>query len=525
CIPELSSVCSKGSNKLNKTVTQTCSSKRNSMIGSTRQSPKYKIKNDLAKPFETKSFRASCSNESSSQPLYSRRKSSVVSRMSHKMPLYKKEHLSCSNTTTNGVLSNQNTAMKCDAHLNCINSYGNDNSAMYKTVRKDINSSTLSNQTLNKQNTMPDKVPFTDFSMKETKYSASELQNQSKQCDQSDCSVSVSDNFLPQYNNSYNLEKENNGTLRNVSIPFKADSFSQNGASYGYSHFKMKPSKQNSLIEGYPKLMKKNKMCSKRALSETSCSYSELSFCPQFFENLNDKENNKFRLSESATSSFDVKNCNISDRVDHDFQKKDSTGNVTDMSKILDRKPLFSSSSSFQSKNDHESNFALKLSFPTSVDCGIKNNPSPKCNEALFTLNSESQKRIKNINTLTSSANVSSHLDDELVNRLSFSHHVSDFCGQSFSPKNFDECHHSSDDTIVPRAFNVLEDKLNKRKRFWDCPSKRAFNEDQLTLQSSSHVEIIVLSEGTCEEHGLSSTIELLEVVSLDEFNKHSPSL
>ncbi|GFX48946.1 uncharacterized protein TNCV_2797371 [Trichonephila clavipes] len=483
----------------------------------------HKAKNDIVKPFERESLNASSSSGSNSQPLYSKRKSTLHSKTSLNELCVKKEHLSSPNTNLNELLSNQKESLKCDMHLNYI--YSNvDDGIIRCNVRKDNTSN--SGQTLNKQNTMSSNIPFTDFLSKETKYNAIEIQNQSMQQDQFNFSKTTSDNLTPQYNRLRSFEKKSKGTVRQLGNPLKDDKFSPGREIRGNSQSKMKFLKQNSVRKGYPRLlkMKKNKMYSKRAKSETSSSSSEYSICPQLFENSEEKENVKSGYSiqnESAAYFPEVANrSNILKRVNRSFQKENNEWNLN-MSKRPDEKPLFSSAANFQSNENSESKFILNLPSSKSENSSEKIDLYPKCNGVFSSRNSDVS-IMKNVNTSTGSTNVSPRPADHRANRFSFSRPVSGSSGNSVCLKNVDGYCHSREETIIPRALNVLENNSNKRKRSWDQSSVSIFSEGEHNLQSNKHVEVIVLPEGTCEEHGLSSTVELLEVVSLDEFNKHS---
>ncbi|GFY61196.1 telomere repeats-binding bouquet formation protein 1 [Trichonephila inaurata madagascariensis] len=520
CIPESNFVSFDGSTVLNKAATQTCPLKKNSTAGSIKQTPMHKAKNDIVKSFERESLNASSSSGSNSQPLYSKRKS-LHSKTSLNELCVKKEHLSSPNTDLNEFLSNQKESLKCDMHLNYT--YSNvDDGIVICNIKKDNNTSN-SGQTLNKQNTISANIPFTDFLSKETKCNSTELQNQSIQQDQFNFSQVPSDNLTPQYNS---FEKENKETVRQLGNPLKYDKFSAGREIRGNSQSKLKFLKETSVRKGYPRLlkMKKNKMYSKRAKSETSSSSSEYSFCPQLFENSEEKENVKYGysiLSKSAAYSPEVANCsNILKRVNRSFQKENNEWNLN-MSKRPDEKPLFSSAANFQSNENYESKFILNLPSSKSENSSVKIDLYPKCNEVFSSRNSDVP-IMKNVNTSTGSTNVSPRPADLRANRFSFSRHVSRSSGNSICLKNVDGCCHSREETIIPRALNVLENNSNKRKRSWDQSSVSIFSEGEHNLRSNKHMEVIVLPEGTCEEHGLSSTVELLEVVSLDEFNKHS---
>ncbi|GFR29225.1 telomere repeats-binding bouquet formation protein 1 [Trichonephila clavata] len=522
CIPEFNFVSSDGSTALNKSATQTCLLKRNSTSGSIKQTPMRKAKNDIVKSFERRSLSASSSSESSSQPLHSKRKSALHSRTSVNKLCVKKEHLCSPNRDLNEFLSIQKEALKCDMHLNCIYSNVDDDIVRCK-IRKDNASN--SGQTLKKHNTMSANVPFSDFLSKETKYNATELQNQSIQQGQFNFSQTTSDNLVPQYNRLRSFEKENKGSVKQLGNPFKDDKFSPCREIQGNSQYKMNFLKQNSVRKGYPRLlkMKKNKMYSKRAKSETSSSSSEYSFCPQLFENSEEKENVKFGcsiLNESPAYSPEVANhSNVLSRVNHSFQKENNKWSLN-MSKRPDEKRSFSPAANFQSNENYESKFILNLPSSKSENSSFKNDLYPKCNE-VFSSRKSDLPTMKIVNTSTGSTNVSPHPSDQQANRFSFSRHVSGSSGNSVCLKNVDGCCHSRDETIIPRTLNVLENKSNKRKRAWDSSSLSIFSEGEHNLESNRCVEVIVLPEGTCEEHGLSSTVELLEVVSLNEYNKH----
>ncbi|GIX88272.1 telomere repeats-binding bouquet formation protein 1 [Caerostris darwini] len=290
-------------------------------------------------------------------------------------------------------------------------------------------------------------------------------------------------------------------------------------------NIKMDSFPQNFMVGNSPKLHKKQN--NNFQIKESSESSSEFSLNSSLFKNEECKENyndsgfGSYNPNQSELNCFaDLKNLIESNKVTNSYESNNFKLNSKAMHfETFKNKPSISLSSNSSAKKDPHSELRSNASFNNFVQSAPESNLLSRYQRP-FKTNLKQQIEAKNSNGSMKHTNTSfTRANDTLkmhFTPLLVSH---PFSGSSSCSKDI-ECPPSNKFNLKPKTSNSLRESIRKRKRTWECSSTCTINKclsDTSTPLNSKHVQVIVFPDKVCEEHGLNASIELLEVVSLEE--------
>ncbi|GIX82900.1 hypothetical protein CEXT_52582 [Caerostris extrusa] len=262
-------------------------------------------------------------------------------------------------------------------------------------------------------------------------------------------------------------------------------------------------------------------------IKESSESSSEFSLNSSLFKNEECKENyndsgfGSYNPNQSELNCFaDLKNLIESNKVTNSYESNNfKLNSKATHFETFKNKPSISLSSNSSAKKDPHSELKSNVSLNNFVRSAPESNLFSRYQRP-FKTNLKQQIDAKNSNGSMKHANTSfTRANDTLkmhFTPLLVSH---PFSGSSSCSKDI-ECPPSNNFNLKPKTSNSLRENIRKRKRTWECSSTCTLNEclsDTSRTLNSKHVQVIVFPDKVCEEHGLNASIELLEVVSLEE--------
>ncbi|GBN47732.1 hypothetical protein AVEN_16288-2, partial [Araneus ventricosus] len=508
CDPEYFSDNLKDNFVLNETDAKIPSLKQSCTKVPSVRSSSLKVKSN-SRSLEKAYSSSSSSRENTVQTAHRSRKVSKISRTQNNLSSIKKERLCNSSAVQCDLLSGQQFSPRVKKYSASIHSNTNLNSSKCKSYKKEMNQSSLAYDKFSKQDIISNRMPFSDFLTKETKSSNTKFENQS--FPKTDYTKTVSDSLISE-RHTYNKARLNENVKLPMNNSTKVESISQDNISNSFSSNEKKFTNQNSMQEECPRLFKKKK---ERISSDiSSSSSSEYSFTPYNLKNSKSRgkeSDNQFGFCIPYQSEINLPKISKSKSKNVDYENNCMKWNSNDKFQAPVRKPLFSFKAESQVKRNHPSEFSLKLS-PIKFENGWTEDNSFLSCKMIPEIGEE------NLFDLTKFTDVSLQHGKRLMDSGFSSNHVSQSSRKSDT--YLGDCYQSTNQIILPQTSRIFENPYQK-KRSWSCSStgtcNKSFSPLSSPLNSSRHVQVIVLPKETCEQHGLSASVELLEVVSLED--------
>ncbi|XP_055937143.1 uncharacterized protein LOC129966632 [Argiope bruennichi] len=486
----------------------------NGMQSSTKvpsiQSPSLKVKSS-SRSLEKANSSSSSIYESTSQTICRKRKVPHISERSLNKLSIKKESLSDSKTVQCDLLSDQLFSSKNKKYSNSFHSNATLDSSKYKSCKKEMNQISPSDGKFIKQDVISNKKSFTDFLTNENKSSTTKFKNQSFR--KTNNSKISSNNAITDWH-MHITRKLNESVNLSTNNPTKTESISPDNNGSSFLPYSMKLANQNSQQEKCPKLFKKKRrISSKKSPSIFSGSSSEYSFTPFNVKNSKRPENESgswFGYYKPCQSEINFpETSKNSGTINDNYQNNFLKCNLNDKLEASARKPSFSSNAEKQVIKDRLSEFSFKLS-PTTFKSEIEKNS--------FSRGKKMPKTDKeNILDLTTFTNSSFQHEKRLMDSGFSSSHFSQHSRRSNMYLN--DCYQSSNWTDFPQTSRIFENPY-ERKHSWSCSSTGTYSESFSPFNSNRYVQVIVLPKKTCVQHGLSSSVELMEVISLEDITQ-----
>ncbi|CAL1266379.1 unnamed protein product [Larinioides sclopetarius] len=474
--------------------------KQNSTKVPSIRSPNLKMKSKSRSLEKTYSSSSSSHKNTARTARRRRRNSKITRRSENKLSSIKKERLFNSSAVQCDILSGHHFSPNDKKYLAYINLNSNLDSSKCKSYKIKMNQSSSNSDKFSKPNIISNKMPFTDFLTKDIKSSCPKFKKQSFR--KTDYSKTTSDSLISEWH-TYNKSRRNENVKLSTNNSTKVESISQGNISNSFSPYEMKLTYQDSMQEKCPKLFKKKK---KRISSDiSSSSSSEYSFTPCNAKNCKSQENEKasqfgYGMPDHSEITFPKISKNSKNANDN-FSNNCMEWNSNDKLQASIRKPLFFFNAENQVKGNHETEFSLKLSPAKFENDRTKDNSFSSC-KMMPKIDKE------NSFDLTKFTGASFQHGKRLMDSCFSSNHVSHISRKSNQIRK------------LPQTSRVIENPY-KKKCSWSCSSTGTCNESfspiSSPLNSSRHVQVVVLPKETCEQHGLSASVKLLEVVSLED--------